>query len=284
MRFFLAAIALIATAPAAAEPGMWRVADADTEIILFGSIHELPAGTVWLSPRIARRVDAADTLVLETLIPEDRSVIGGLVARLGYSPKLPKLETRVAPSKRGELFPAVRAAGLPMVALDAMETWYAALTLGDAVLQKLGFDPALGVEPALTARFKKAAKPVIGLETPEQQLGYFDTLAETDQRALLDSTLDDVATAQADATRLIAAWQAGQTDVLAADFDRSMRATPRLAAVLVRERNARWAGWIAKRLATPGKVFVAVGAAHLAGADSVQTMLAAKGLKVERLP
>ncbi len=284
MRTLAAVFALVAASSATAAPGLWRIADADTEIVLFGTVHALPAATAWLTPRIGARVDAADTLVLETVIPDDRGVLGQLIASLAYSPKLPKLETRVAPSRRANLLQAVRDTGLAIDALDREETWYAAIVLGDATLGKLGLAPEDGVEATLTARAGRAGKPVVGLETPAQQLGYFDTLPETDQRALLDATVDDVATARADTAKLIAAWQAGDTDAIAADFGDSLRATPVLARVLLKERNARWADWIAARLAQPGKVFVAVGAAHLAGPDSVQAMLTGKGLQVERLP
>jgi hypothetical protein len=58
---------------------------------------------------------------------------------------------------------------------------------------------------------------------------------------------------------------------------------PRLAAALLHPRNRAWADWIAARLATPGRVFVAVGAGHLAGPHSVQAMLAERGLTVTRL-
>ena len=43
--------------------------------------------------------------------------------------------------------------------------------------------------------------------------------------------------------------------------------------MLFTDRNARWAQWIARRLQQPGTVFVAVGAGHLAGKDSVQHKL-----------
>ena len=39
------------------------------------------------------------------------------------------------------------------------------------------------------------------------------------------------------------------------------------------ERNETWAGKIKAMLAAPGTVFIAVGAAHLAGPDSVQAQL-----------
>jgi uncharacterized protein YbaP (TraB family) len=49
------------------------------------------------------------------------------------------------------------------------------------------------------------------------------------------------------------------------------------------ERNARWADWIAARMRTPGTVFVAIGAGHLAGKDSVLVRLAEKGLPSSRV-
>ena len=46
------------------------------------------------------------------------------------------------------------------------------------------------------------------------------------------------------------------------------QASPDTYRMLFTERNARWADWIAGRMQTPGVVFVAVGAGHLAGKDS----------------
>lgn len=285
MRSLIAFALLAATAPVAAEPAMWRVRDADTEIVVFGSMHELPGGVNWLTPRIAARVDAADTLVLETVLPDDRSVVAGLVARLGYTPGTPRLDQRVAAAKRGKLLAAIKAAPVSLDRLNPMDTWLAAIVLGDATLAKLGLTAANGVEATLTARVAAANKPVTGLETLEQQFGYFDSLPELDQRAMLDATVDDVATAKADTARLVRLWAAGDTSGIAEEFRRdAFASTPIVTRVLIRERNARWADWIKARLTRPGKVFVAVGAAHLAGPDSVQTMLAARGVPIERLP
>ena len=66
-------------------------------------------------------------------------------------------------------------------------------------------------------------------------------------------------------------------------FDDELRLSPDLADVLLRQRNARWAGWVKARLGQPGTVLVAVGAGHLAGEGSVQSLLKAKGVKVERV-
>ena len=284
-----AALATLATPAAAAPvatvaPAMWHVHSATTDITLFGTVHALPAGLDWLSPRIATRLDAADTLVLETILPDDPAGLQPLVASLGMQRGLPPVAARVAPSKRAALLASVSAFGLGTAQLDGMRTWLAAIAIEDGVVSALGLAQANGVEPALTARAKAAHKPVIGLETPEAQLRIFANLPETDARALLDATVDDLPTVRDDINALVAYWQAGEIDALAADFDKDFRATPRLAAKLLTDRNKAWADWIAARLTTPGKVFLAVGAGHLGGPGSVVALLQAKGLTVERLP
>jgi uncharacterized protein YbaP (TraB family) len=74
----------------------------------------------------------------------------------------------------------------------------------------------------------------------------------------------------------------GDADALAALLNAELD-DPVLYQRLLTQRNAHWAGWVEQRLAQPGTVFVAVGAGHLAGADSVQRQLARRGLKVERI-
>lgn len=61
------------------------------------------------------------------------------------------------------------------------------------------------------------------------------------------------------------------------------RETPALYQRLLVQRNASWAGKIKAMLDTPGTVFIAVGAAHLAGPDSVQAQLARLGVHAERV-
>jgi hypothetical protein len=54
--------------------------------------------------------------------------------------------------------------------------------------------------------------------------------------------------------------------------------------MLFTTRNATWATWIRNRLARPGTVFIAVGAGHLAGRDSVIADLHAQGIEAVRVP
>jgi hypothetical protein len=49
------------------------------------------------------------------------------------------------------------------------------------------------------------------------------------------------------------------------------------------DRNVKWADWVGRRLEKPGIVFMAVGAGHLAGKDSVQSFLAKKGISAAKV-
>ena len=81
---------------------------------------------------------------------------------------------------------------------------------------------------------------------------------------------------------MIDAWKQGDADRLAQLMNEEDDA-PELMELLLYNRNRAWAEWIKARLNRPGTVFMAVGAGHLAGAGSVQQVLAAKGIASSRL-
>jgi uncharacterized protein YbaP (TraB family) len=70
---------------------------------------------------------------------------------------------------------------------------------------------------------------------------------------------------------------------IAITFDDEAQMSPELKTALMTRRNAAWAEWLALRMEKPGTAFVAVGAGHLVGEDSVQAMLRKKGLKAKRV-
>lgn len=284
MRLLIGLVAVLLANPVVAAPAMWVIHNGDSDITLFGSVHALPKGEAWQTPRVLSRLDAADTLVLETVIPADPMALAPIVQQLGTKPGLKPLSTRVSPDYAKRLPAAAAAAKVPVAALDGMNTWLAAVTLSQASFAAMGLTPEDGVEPALTARAKAARKNVIGLETPEQQLGFLAGLPETDQVKMLEATLDDVAGAKTDIDALIAAWRIGDIEKIARDFDRETRASPVLQATLLTNRNRRWADWIAGVSKRPGKLFIAVGAGHYGGPDGLLALLKAREVTVVAVP
>ncbi|MFM9978229.1 MAG: TraB/GumN family protein [Sphingomonadaceae bacterium] len=284
----LAVFALISCRSTATEakpvrPALWKVADADTTIYLFGTIHLLPETLDWQSPKIAAAMEQSDALVLETVIADDPAKSGALMRELGMSPGLPPLLERVPEDKRAGLRAMIDKVGVPLAVLDRFETWAAALTLASASFKDLAVSPEFGAEPVLTRAFAKANKPVSGLETPAQQLGFFDSLPEAAQRQFLASLADDSSNMQKEFDAMIAAWGTGDVKTIALTFDDELKLSPELTENLLRKRNRNWAAWIAERMDAPGTVFVAVGAGHLAGDESVDALLRERGFRVSRV-
>ena len=272
-----------AAAPASAKPAMWRLADDDTTIYLFGTFHLLPADYQWRTAAFDRALATADELVLEIANVGDQTAAAGAMMKLGVSPGLPPLAERVPADKREALAAMVAESGMPAAFVDRLETWAAGLALTGVAFKRLGLSGDAGVEKALDASYRASGKPIVGLETVEQQLGFFDTLPEESQRQFLVAVLDSPEDAREEFRKMLEAWAGGDEAGIAATFDEQANMTPQLREALLTRRNARWAEWLDSRMDRPGTVFVAVGAGHLAGQDSVQSMLKAKGLKAKRV-
>jgi uncharacterized protein len=272
-----------AQAAAAPRPAMWKLADEDTTLYLFGTIHLLPEGRTWRSEAMERALAASDELVLEVANVEDMAAAAGATQKLGLSPGLPPILERVPEDKKAALQATIAASGLPPAVFDRMETWAAAFTLLSVTFARLGLNPELGVEKQISGAFRGAAKKLTGLETIEEQFGFFDGLSEEAQRAFLVSVTEDSAEMRERFKAMLDAWARGDVKGIEATFNDPESMPPALRQALLGARNARWAEWLHARMARPGTVFVAVGAGHLAGADSVQALLRRKGLKAKRV-
>jgi uncharacterized protein YbaP (TraB family) len=273
-----------AAEPKSASPAMWKVADADTTIYLFGTIHLLPSDMKWRSATFDKAAAGSDTLVVETDIDEsDPTATLGELFKLAISPGLPPLASRVVPAKRAALSTAIAKSGIPAAALDKMETWAAAFLLLGVQFKDLGLQPGSGVEAVLKKQFVAGGKTIGQLESNAEQLGFFDRLSEPSQREFLEGVLDDPAAMKGQFQVMLDAWSRGDVAGIAKSFNSDMGDAPELMDVLIARRNANWAQWVRGRLDKPGTVMMAVGAGHLAGDKSVVKLLQEQGLKVTRV-
>jgi hypothetical protein len=271
-------------APAAADsdPALWVVRDADTTLYLLGTIHVLKPGLSWFDEAVRAAFDRSDELKLEIVEP-DPATMSGLIQARGMAAAGPTLTERLPAKARPALAKYMGQIGLPQAGYDRMRPWLAATFLQVQSLVKVGYDPASGPEKVLADAAKRAGKPVTGLETVEQQIGFFSGLSDTAQVAMLADTLDEMPTMQRTMGRMVDEWSKGRTDYLARELNDSLATSPEAMKVLLTDRNDRWADWIKGRLAQPGTVFIAVGAGHLAGKGSVQEALAKRGVRTVRV-
>lgn len=282
-----AAEATAAERARAPRPAIWLLEDGDTRIYLFGTVHILPPELQWRSPALDRVIGEADELVME--VAEDpRTDESGALAPIMLLGKTFPILQRVSPDRRAALGEMIAASGIAAEAFDQMQTWAAAMTLAVLDIARAysgdsGVPPEdlRGVEDALRDDFAGRNRPISGVETSAQQLGFFARLPLSSQRALLESMVDAYKSGRGDILEPDEdGWVHGDVTQLAAEMEQM---PPELFDVLLVRRNTAWTQWLIDRLDRPGTVLFAVGAGHLAGRASVQSMLEARGFTVRRV-
>ena len=260
----LAAAALAAAFPASASlpqpaPAMFEIHDSDTTIYLFGTFHALDGNHNWFDQGVRDAFEQSNELVLETLLPE-------------------------GPDAARDIRQTIKG---PTVTPSA--SFLATTKLAINAGKSQGMQVDNGADMVLRHVAEAEGKPVAGLETLELQLNMFNHLRvsapKTPASARVGQPVDgqsmqDLSQAMAE---MQSAWKRGDQNIFVRMLGQLEAGSPETYRRMFAERNARWADWLAARLQTPGTVFVAVGAGHLAGKDSVLVRLAEKGIESERV-
>lgn len=269
------------------KPALWKVTGTKPEqtgsAYFFGTIHLLPKNVDWRTPLLEKAIDESDSLTIEVLGLEDTQNAAKIFSKLAISTKQPKVEQRIKPSLHDELDNLIDKANIPEFALNRMESWAAALSLASAQTNNLGLSSEEGVDKKIAAQFTSQNKPIGALETIEKQLGYFDQLPENLQREMLTSVVEEAGNSKEAFEELFNAWIVGDEEKLVTLSDGGILEDAKIKEKLLVARNQDWAEQLDKMLQKPGKSFVAVGAAHLVGPDSVQAILAKRGYKIEKI-
>jgi uncharacterized protein len=262
-------------------PALWKIADEDTTIYLFGTIHVLPKGINWFGGKVADAFARSDSLVTE-IAGHDDAKMQGLVYSMAMLPEGASLRGQLSEQERTAYEKALGAFRMPPALLDPFKPWYAAVALSTMPLARQGYSPEHGVEAVLSRHASRRGMPHLGLETVEYQLGLFDDLPNDVQKRYLGEVIGQLPNVRGQIGAMVEAWRIGDADELA----RLMNATesdPFMIETLLTGRNRTWAQWLDERLEQPGTVFVAVGAGHLAGPGSLQEQLAARGIATHRI-
>jgi uncharacterized protein YbaP (TraB family) len=276
---------LLGCGPAGAEPALWVAKGPHATVYLFGTIHVLPREQVWKSPTIATALASSGELWLEVAHPNDVHAAQALVRETGLDPLHP-LSTKLTPADLARVEAAAKALGIPAgeAALEPMRPWLVSATLAQALLAQAGYDPESGVEQTLLRDEAMRGKPVHGFETMEQQIHFFADMTPTLEVSVLQSMLQDYDHGLEKLDAIIDAWMEGDAKAIAhLVVDEVKGPYPQLYRTIFVQRNEHWADAIKSMLKGAGVHFIAVGAGHLAGEDSLQNELKRRGVTVERV-
>lgn len=267
-----------------AHPAMWTVHGAKGTAYLFGSIHILPANIDWHTKEIDAALAKSDTMVFELAFGDKlQTDIQAYIKARGMLPEGQHLRDMLSPEAKTEFDAEVANLSLSPAAIDHMRPWLASMMFEVAEMQKKHYSSASGVEMSLkdTGGDKK---PVIGLETIDQQLAL---IAPTDPKLELESFEAALKSSASEGTSdemgpLLDAWMHGKTERLDTLMNKAFENYPAARKAFLDDRNHAWADKLATMVNTEAKTwFVTVGAAHLVGEGGVPNLLRRKGLTVD---
>ena len=258
-----------AVMPDDADPALWVIRDEDTTIYLFGTVH------------MKTSFDASDELVVEMIKPDPAEMMR-IVNDLAIDRTGIALRDKLTPDDRAHYEATLTQLDLPVAAFDALDPWFASVNISLIPLMRAGYATDQGVEDALLSHARARKIEITGLETPEQQLGFFDNLPEDVQIRFLNFTIDTIDEAAEGMEQMVIEWANANVLELGELMNAGLEDQIIYDALLV-NRNLQWAEWVEQRMAEPGTVFMAVGAGHLAGESSVQAVLAKNGLVAKRI-
>ncbi|MFC5706597.1 TraB/GumN family protein [Aeromonas eucrenophila] len=286
MRFhpplFSLLLCLLLPLQAIADPAFYRIEKGNEQHWLLGSIHAGKPSLYPLPDPVERAWQQSRTLVMEvdmTHITQAQWQEMGAITRL-VDGKTLKDHLPLDLYRRTLI--AAGQNGLTETMLAPLRPWFAAITLTQAALERTGYSGEYGVDQHFAKRANEGGKPIVGLETLLEQLGYLASVGDN-QTLMLESTLDELPELEAGFAKVMSAWQDGDQATLI-NLLREEMAPPKLQAwleqTLLAERNRNW---VKKWPTLPNESFIVVGALHLYGDQGLLALLEQQGWRITAL-
>lgn len=270
--------------PPSLQTCLWRAQSSNTTVYLQGSIHLLSKDAYPLPRQIENAFKASQQIVLEV----DLTVMSDPDKQLeivlkGMLPNHQTLDSILSPKTLKKAETCARTIGMPMMAFKHYKPWMFVMALTAVRLEQLGFSPENGLDWHFYRRATEAKKPVIGLETIDEQLSLLDEMAGTDQDAFVWQSLEDFTDIEKEMTTIVTAWRTGDINALAQSLLGNLKKYPNVHKRLIRDRNTTWMKHIETIMQGGVTSMIVVGAGHLPGPDGLIALLKDRGYTVEQL-
>jgi uncharacterized protein YbaP (TraB family) len=257
---------------------LWSSRVDNNTFYFLGSIHVLSKNAYPLAAGIESAYGDCETLVFETdldamLDPK----IQTLILEMGLFTKGETLEKTIAKETYETFKSRVEAHGLPVSQFKNFKPWFAALSLIALEFQRLGFQPAYGIDMHFFNRAKKDKKKIISLEPLDYQLRLLGEMNSNDQESFLRQTLKDLDVIKEMLPEMVSSWEMGDAEKLDSIIRISFKDYPHIYEKLIVQRNREWKKRILELRVEKKNTLIIVGAGHLIGPQSLIEMLSQEG-------
>jgi uncharacterized protein YbaP (TraB family) len=193
--YWLWLLPVAALADSAGHPvTLWMAEGTSNHVYLLGSVHLLREQDHPLPRVIDEAYNEAETLYMELDMDDlDPLLMQATINRLGMLEEGTSLRDVMGEELYEEAMAVAVELEIPLEMLERTEPWFAAITVEQLALARIGFNPSYGVEMYLLKKASRDGKTILGFETVEQQLAYLDGLSLDAQLALLMQTLTESA-------------------------------------------------------------------------------------------
>lgn len=263
---------------------MWLIEGESNRIYLLGSVHLLRKQDHPLPAVMEAAYDDAEALIMELDMDDlDAVALQAATNRMGLLNDGRSLRDLMGDDLYEQAEIAAEAIDIPFDLLSKSEPWFAAITIEQLVLMRIGFNPLYGIELHMTMKATQDGKPIEGLETAEEQLAFFDNMSLDAQNELLMQTLTEGQDVEATMDSMIDAWRIGDVEYLRTTMLEEMAESQELYKTIVVDRNRRWVGAITDLLDDSDDYLIVVGALHLVGEEGVPALLSERGIRAEQM-
>jgi uncharacterized protein YbaP (TraB family) len=274
----------------------WKVSDSNSTVYLLGSLHFADSSFYPLDSVIENAFDRSEELAVEIDISNDSisRQISLMMEQYGFFNDGRILDSVIPANVSASLDSLCLAWNLPLGSFSRYRPMSAGMTVTAVGIMRLGYDAKLGIDVHLLKRARDSGKNIISLETVEEQAFVLTGGDDSDSLGIfyLETILRETSFLDSATRGLMRAWKTGNDSLFCAYMNLDtvqLNHTDSLFKKEINERiyfsrNRKMAESIADFLAKNRKIFVIVGAGHLAGDhENVIDILRAKGFMVEKL-
>lgn len=268
---------------------LYEVRKGNQTALLMGTIHvgrpefyPLPSGQL-------ARMQRSDGLVLEADISDTTRALAATQKYAMIPAGEPGLDTKLSPALKSRIEAIVTRNQLDVAPMWRMKPWMLANVLALFEAAQAGYMPALSVEAYLMRLAKQGGRPVLELESIEQQFELFEGAPFATQVAFLEEAVKAVETraARREINRIVQAWETGDQPALERLLA-EMRAQDSPGArftvdTILLGRHPAMVKKIEALMAEGKTYLIAVGSLHLVGPQGLIAMLRARGFTVTQL-
>jgi uncharacterized protein len=281
----LGAVLLVLAGALQADTSVWQVSKAGRQLYIAGTVHMLAPEQYPLPSAFATAYQQADSLVLETDIRELNTPKGiQLLMQHARYQDGRTLQQVLSAGTYQQLAAFASEQGVNLTTLNSFKPDFVLLTIMQVALQKAGM-AGEGVDLHFLQRAQTDAKPLLFLETIEQQLSLLLNASASNEEQFVQQNLAQMNDMESQLTQIISAWRSGDTTALAR-LAMAFTDTPQgkqFYDTLLVQRNKNWLPQLIQMLSTPEVELVLVGALHLAGDNNVLQLLQQQGYSVTQL-